>query len=82
MLDVVEVMMVLKIQLFVLIVAWGHLYLQRTRDLSRRIFSFRCSKSNILDMNFQADPELMREMINLLGQELKSVKAQLAEVRK
>ncbi|KAF4572771.1 hypothetical protein EYR40_004146 [Pleurotus pulmonarius] len=30
-------------------------------------------------MDFQADPELMREMIKLLGQELKSVKAQLAE---
>ncbi|KAF7436973.1 hypothetical protein PC9H_003807 [Pleurotus ostreatus] len=30
-------------------------------------------------MDFQADPELMKEMIKLLGQELKSVKAQLAE---
>ncbi|KAF9499806.1 hypothetical protein BDN71DRAFT_1502700 [Pleurotus eryngii] len=30
-------------------------------------------------MDFQADPELMTEMIKLLGQELKSVKAQLAE---
>ncbi|KDQ30641.1 hypothetical protein PLEOSDRAFT_1082014 [Pleurotus ostreatus PC15] len=30
-------------------------------------------------MDFQADPELMKEMIKLWGQELKSVKAQLAE---